>query len=58
MAKEKCKVEPALADILDDPIIRTLMDKDGVKRASLELLIGTTREKRSEAETILSTKFW
>jgi len=58
MAKEKCRVEPALADILDDPIIRTLMDKDGVKRASLELLIGTTREKRSEAETILSTKFW
>ena len=58
MGKQNREREPALAEILDDPIIRSLMDRDGVKRASLELLIGTTREKRSASETILSSAFW
>ena len=32
-------MEPTLKELLDDPTLRTLMARDGVKRAALERLI-------------------
>ena len=54
----QCLKEPTLGEILDDPIVQTLMERDGVQRASLELLLSNVREKRSEAEAHLSAHFW
>lgn len=54
----QCLKEPTLGELLDEPIVQTLMERDGVKRASLELLVSDMREKRSEAEAHLSAHFW
>jgi hypothetical protein len=35
-------MEPTLSELLDDPLIRTLMRSDGVDRASLESLMART----------------
>ena len=54
----QCLKEPTLGEILDDPIVQTLMERDGVRRTSLELLMSDVREKRSDAEAHLSAHFW
>ncbi len=54
----QCLKEPTLGEMLDDPIVQTLMKRDGVQRASLELLLIDVWEKRSEAEAHLSGHFW
>lgn len=54
----QCLKESTLGEILDDPIVQTLMERDGVRRASLELLMSDVREKRSDAEAHLSAHFW
>lgn len=54
----QCLKEPTLGEILDDPIVQTLMERDGVHRNSLELLLSDMREKRSDAQAHLSTYFW
>lgn len=54
----QCLKEPTLGEILDDPIVQELMQRDGVHRASLELLMSDVRTKRSEAEVHLSALFW
>lgn len=54
----QCLKEPTLGEILDDPIVQTLMERDGVHRNSLELLLSDMREKRSDAQALLSTHFW
>jgi len=37
--------EPALAELLEDPVLRILMDRDHVDRALLDRLIRDTRER-------------
>ncbi len=37
--------EPALAELLDDPVLQILMDRDHVDRERLERLIRETRER-------------
>jgi hypothetical protein len=54
----QCRKEPTLGEMLDDPIVQSLMERDGVRRASLELLLIDVREKRTDAEAHLSTHFW
>jgi hypothetical protein len=54
----QCLKEPTLGEMLDDPIVQSLMERDGVRRASLELLMSDVREKRSDAEAHLSAHFW
>jgi hypothetical protein len=54
----QCLKEPTLGEMLDDPIVQTLMKRDGVQRASLELLMSDVREKRTDAEAHLSAHFW
>ena len=54
----QCLKEPTLGEMLDDPIVQTLMKRDGVQRASLELLRSDVREKRTDAEAHLSAHFW
>lgn len=39
-------VEPALSEVLDDPIVQLLMARDGVTREALELLIQQVRQDR------------
>ena len=34
-----CNREPTLGEMLDDPIVRLLMDRDGVARPDMEKLI-------------------
>lgn len=58
MANLKCRGEPSLSEILEDPIVQDLMVRDGIERASLELLVGRMREKRTDAEAILASNFW
>ena len=41
--------EPALADLLDDPVLHVLMDRDHVDRALLDRLIRETRERLGSA---------
>ncbi|MDP4823171.1 MAG: hypothetical protein NWR47_04405 [Aestuariivirgaceae bacterium] len=50
--------EPGLVEILDDPIVQSLMKSDGVDRVWLELLLSDVHEKRSEAEVHLGAHFW
>jgi hypothetical protein len=54
----QCLKEPSLVEMLDDPIVQSLMERDGVQRASLELLLTDMRQKRGEAEAHLSAHFW
>ena len=54
----QCLKEPTLGEMLDDPIVQILMKRDGVQRASLELLMSDVREKRTDAEAHLSAHFW
>ena len=42
-------VEPALSDVLDDPIVHLVMARDGVTRGDLELLIERVRRNGSAA---------
>jgi len=37
--------EPSLSELLNDPTLHALMSRDGVDRASLERLIGMTRQR-------------
>lgn len=37
--------EPALADLLDDPVLHVLMARDGVDRAALDAVIADARRK-------------
>jgi hypothetical protein len=39
-------VEPALSEVLNDPIVHLLMGRDGVTREALELLIQKVRQDR------------
>ena len=37
--------EPSLAELLDDPVMQILMERDHVRRAELEDLIAETRRR-------------
>ena len=37
--------EPPLKDLLDDPVMRAMMARDGVERAALDDLIGEVQER-------------
>jgi hypothetical protein len=41
-------VEPTLEEMLDEPIVRLVMERDGVKRLTVEALIRTLRPVRNK----------
>lgn len=45
-------VEPALSEVLDDPIVHLLMARDGVTRSDLELLIEQVRQNSSAVQSV------
>jgi hypothetical protein len=40
-------VEPILEEMLDEPIVRLVMDRDGVTRHTVEAFIRTLRSRRN-----------
>ncbi len=48
--------EPALSEVLDDPIVHLLMARDGVTRGNLELLIEWVRQNRLAVQSIASQR--
>ena len=46
--------EPALSEVLDDPIVHLLMARDGVTRGNLELLIEWVRQNRLAVQPVSS----
>ena len=47
-------VGPALSEMLDDPIVRRLMARDGVTRETLEPLIQRVRRDRLAVQSVAS----
>ena len=45
-------VEPALSEVLDDPIVHLVMARDGVTRGDLELLIERVRQNDSAVQSV------
>ncbi len=45
-------VEPALSEVLDDPIVHLVMARDGVTRNDLELLIEWVRQNRLAVQSV------
>jgi hypothetical protein len=43
-------VEPALSEVLDDPIVHLVMARDGVTRGNLELLVEQVRRDRLDGQ--------
>ena len=48
--------EPALSEVLDDPIVHLLMARDGVTRGNLELLIEWVRQNRFAVQSVASQR--
>lgn len=46
--------EPQLSDVLKDPIIRTLMDRDEIAEAALLDVMDTARRKLAVPETVVT----
>jgi hypothetical protein len=49
-------IEPALSEVLDDPIVHLLMARDGVTRGNLELLIEWVRQNRLAVQSVASQR--
>ena len=49
-------IEPALSEVLDDPIVHLLMARDGVTRGDLELLIEWVRQNRLAVQPVASPR--
>ncbi len=49
-------IEPALSEVLDDPIVHLLMARDGVTRGDLELLIEWVRQNRLTVQPVSSQR--
>ncbi len=49
-------IEPALSEVLDDPIVHLLMARDGVTRGDLELLIEWVRQNRLAVQPVASQR--
>ena len=47
-------VEPALSEVLGDPIVHLVMARDGVTRETLELLIQRVRRDRLAVQSVTS----
>ena len=45
-----CSDEPHLADVLEDPVILAMMARDGVRRAEIDALVRTVRQRLDHAE--------
>lgn len=45
-------IEPALSEVLNDPIVHLLMARDGVTREALELLIQQVRRDRLAVQSV------
>ena len=45
-------IEPALSEVLDDPIVHLVMARDGVTRGDLELLIEQVRQNSSAVQSV------
>ncbi len=47
-------IEPALSEVLDDPMVHLVMARDGVTRNDLELLIEWVRQNRLAVQSVAS----
>lgn len=45
-----CSDEPRLDEVLDDPVIRAVMARDGIRRAEMVDLVRAVREKLASAD--------
>jgi hypothetical protein len=50
----KMRREPALDDVLNDPIVRLIMKADGVTEADLRVLLATLRERLNRSDALLA----
>ncbi len=51
-----CSDEPRLAEVLDDPMIRAVMARDGIRRAEMDALVQAVRQRLDGAEK--KTSVW
>ena len=50
----KMRREPALDDLLNDPIVRLIMKADGVTEAELRVLVAALRERLNRSDQLLA----
>ena len=48
----KMRREPALDDVLNDPIVHLIMKADGVTEADLRVLVATLRERLNRSDAL------